>query len=135
MTLQKENIIKELIFTAVRSSGAGGQHVNKTSSKIILRFNVFESAFLSEEEKEVLLKNLANKLNKEKELLISCQESRSQHRNKEIVIEKFFQILTKGLKQPKKRKATKPSKNAIKKRLEKKAKQALKKTNRRKVAW
>jgi len=127
-----EKIIKELNFKAVRSSGAGGQHVNKVSSKIELFFDVQNSAEFTEEEKELLFKNLSSKLSKENILILTCDESRSQHKNKEIVIKRFIEVITKGLKIPKKRKPTKPSKSSIKKRLEKKKKQAYKKALRNK---
>lgn len=97
-----EKIIKELKFKAVRSSGAGGQHVNKVSSKVELIFDLQNSSELTEEEKELLSKNLKTKLTKENLLLLSCDESRSQHRNKEIVIKRFLEIISKGLIVPKK---------------------------------
>lgn len=125
--MNTKKIIKELKFKAVRSSGAGGQHVNKVSSKVELIFDLQNSTEFTDEEKERLLKNLKTRLTKENLILLQCDESRSQHKNKEIVIERFFQLITNGLIVPKKRKATKPSKNSIKKRLEKKKKQAYKK--------
>lgn len=127
-----ENLIKELNFKAVRSSGAGGQHVNKVSSKIELYFDLPNSAELTSEEKELLLKNLQPKLTKQGVLLLNCDESRSQHKNKEIVIKRFLEIIYNGLKIPKKRKATKPSKSSIQKRLDKKKKLAYKKALRNK---
>lgn len=127
-----ENILKELKFKAVRSSGAGGQHVNKVSSKVELIFDLQNSGEFTEEEKELLFKNLSSKLTKDNSLLLTCDESRSQHKNKEIVIKRFLEIITNGLKVPKKRKPTKPSKSSIKKRLEKKKKQAYKKALRNK---
>ena len=130
--MNSETIIKELKFKAVRSSGAGGQHVNKVSSKIELIFDLLNSSELLDEEKELLLKNLRPKLTKENILLLTCGESRSQHKNKEIVIKRFLKLLTNGLKVPKKRKPTKPSKSSIKRRLEKKKKQAYKKALRNK---
>ena len=130
--MNTENLIKELKFKAVRSSGAGGQHVNKVSSKIELFFDLLNSIELSSEEKELLQKNLRSKLTKDSVLLLNCDESRSQHKNKEIVIKRFLQIITNALKVPKKRKATKPSKSSIRKRLEKKKKNAFKKAFRRK---
>ncbi|NQV78364.1 MAG: aminoacyl-tRNA hydrolase [Lutibacter sp.] len=125
--MNTEKIIKELNFKAVRSSGAGGQHVNKVSSKVELVFDLQNTAEFTEEEKDLLFKNLSSKLTKENLLLLTCDESRSQHKNKEIVINKFITIITNGLKIPKKRKPTKPSKSSIKNRLEKKKKQAYKK--------
>ncbi|MDV7186942.1 alternative ribosome rescue aminoacyl-tRNA hydrolase ArfB [Lutibacter sp. TH_r2] len=130
--MNSEIIIHELNFKAVRSSGAGGQHVNKVFSKIELFYNIEDSNGLSSEEKELLLKKLANKLSKDNTLILTCSESRSQHKNKELAIKKLFKLLKKSLIQPKKRKATKPSKSSIRKRLEKKKKQAYKKAFRRK---
>ena len=126
-----EKIIKELQFKAVRSSGAGGQHVNKVSSKVELLFNLPNSSELSIEEKELLQKNLKTKLTKEGILLLKCDESRSQHKNKEFVTKRFLELITNGLKIPKKRKATKPTKSSIQKRLEKKKKLAYKKAYRK----
>tara|TARA_R110001583_G_scaffold44966_1_gene142182 strand:- start:13357 stop:13758 length:402 start_codon:yes stop_codon:yes gene_type:complete len=130
--MNPELIIKELNFKAVRSSGAGGQHVNKVSSKVELSFDLINSIALSLEEKELLQKKLKTRLSKEFILMLQCDESRSQHKNKEIVIKRFFEVITNGLIVPKKRKPTKPSKSSIKKRLEKKKKQAFKKVFRRK---
>jgi len=130
--MKTENLIKELKFKAVRSSGAGGQHVNKVSSKVELFFDLKNSDELSLEEKELLIKNLQPKLTKEGVLLLNCDESRSQHKNKEIVIKRFLALITNGLKVPKKRKSTKPSKSSIQKRLDKKKKLAYKKAFRRK---
>ena len=127
-----ENLIKELKFKAIRSSGAGGQHVNKVSSQIVLTFDVLNSDALTDDEKNLVLKNLKNRLNKEQILTLNCSESRSQHRNKEIVIQRFLKLISDALKVQKTRKKSKPSKASIKKRLEKKAKHALKKANRRK---
>ena len=133
--MDTNKLIDELIFQASRSSGAGGQHVNKVSSKIELRLNITNSSALSEEEKEILLLKLANRINKNHILILTVQESRSQHKNKEIALKKLLLLIRKALVKPKKRKKTKPSKQTIKKRLEKKAKHALKKENRRKIRY
>lgn len=130
--MDKEIIIKELKFKAVRSSGAGGQHVNKVSSKVELMFNVENSFALSDLEKERLYLKLGNKLTKENILLLQCDESRSQHKNKELVIKRFLEVIKTALKVPKKRRKTKPSKSAIEKRLKSKQKKAQKKVGRRK---
>ena len=100
--MNKENLIKELKFKAVRSSGAGGQHVNKVSSKVELIFDLLNSIEFSDEEKKLLYKNLKTKLTKDDVLLLQCDESRSQHKNKELVIKRFLEIITRGLKVPKK---------------------------------
>ncbi|UMB60057.1 aminoacyl-tRNA hydrolase [Lutibacter sp. A80] len=130
--MNKEALIKELKFKAVRSSGAGGQHVNKVSSKVELFFDLQNSFEFSEEEKQLLSKNLRSKLTKEDILLLSCDESRSQHKNKEISINRFLKLIKNGLKVPKKRKPTKPSKSSIQKRLDTKKKHAYKKSFRKK---
>lgn len=130
--MNPERIIHELNFKAVRSSGAGGQHVNKVSSKIELIFDLQNSSELTDDEKILLTKNLQSKLTKENVLLLQCDESRSQHKNKEIVIERFLELIKNGLKVPKKRKATKPTKSSVEKRIEKKKNIALKKVLRQK---
>ncbi|PHR70315.1 MAG: aminoacyl-tRNA hydrolase, partial [Lutibacter sp.] len=107
--MNTESLIKELTFKAIRSSGAGGQHVNKVSSKIVLTFNVFNSVNFNEEEKETLLKNLKTRLSKENILILTCDESRSQHKNKEIAIKRFLEVISNGLKVKKPRKKTKQS--------------------------
>lgn len=129
--MNAENILKELKFKAIRSGGAGGQHVNKVSSKVVLFFDVIRSEYLTDEEKEILYKNLLSKLTKDKLLILNCDENRSQHKNKEIVIGRFINIISNALKIPKKRKVTKPSKSSIKKRLETKKKLGLKKSSRK----
>lgn len=131
--MNTEMLLKELKFKAVRSSGAGGQHVNKVSSKIELTFDLQNSESFSEEEKELLIQKLKSKLTKENILMLQCDESRSQHKNKEIAIDRFLKIITNGLKIQKPRKATKPSKSSIQKRLDKKKKQAFKKALRNKT--
>ena len=129
--MEAENIIKELHFKAIRSGGAGGQHVNKVSSKVVLFWDVSKSENLTDEEKELIIKNLHSKLTKDGILILSCDESRSQHKNKEIVIARLISLLSSGLKIPKKRRLTKPSKSSIQKRLETKKKLGLKKTTRK----
>lgn len=130
--MDKERILKELQFKAIRSSGPGGQHANKVSSKVELSFDVVNSSVLSETEKSRISKKLASKLTNEGALLLQCDESRSQHKNKDLVIERFFALLEAALKIPKKRKASKPSKSAIEKRLKSKKANAEKKANRNK---
>lgn len=125
-------LFNEVSYKAVRSSGAGGQHVNKTSSKVILTFNVEQSSGLSEEEKELLSKKLQSRLTLNNELILECSETRSQHRNKELVLERFKEIILAGLIKPKKRKKTKPSRASKFKRLRKKKMHSEKKINRRK---
>jgi ribosome-associated protein len=128
--LEEEKIAQELNFKAVRSSGAGGQHVNKTSSKVELYFDLDASQGLSEEEKQRLIKKLASRLTKENLLILQSEESRSQHKNKALVIAKFFELLKENIKKAKPRKKTKPRKTAILKRLKAKKIIAEKKARR-----
>lgn len=127
-----QELIQELQFKAVRSSGAGGQHVNKVSSKIELQFDVINSKGLTEEQKELIQNSLKTRLTKEGVLILKCDESRSQHKNKEIVIKRFLETIELGLIVPKERKETKVPKAVIRKRLQNKKEQSQKKANRKK---
>tara|TARA_B110000046_G_scaffold52784_1_gene59127 strand:- start:25319 stop:25723 length:405 start_codon:yes stop_codon:yes gene_type:complete len=126
------DIIKELHFKGIRSSGAGGQHVNKTSSKVELTFDLESSNSLSDGEKILLKTKLSSKLTKENVLILFCDESRSQHRNKNIAIKRFLELLKTNLIRPKRRKATKPSKGSIKRKAENKKRVSVKKALRKK---
>jgi len=130
--LKYSKLIPELTFRAVRSSGSGGQHVNKVSSKVVLTFNVSNSAILTDTQKELLKTTLINRLNSNNELVLHCDESRSQHKNKSLIISRFLQIIEQGLIIPKKRIPTKTPKKVIRKRLENKKKQSDRKSNRKK---
>lgn len=127
-----ESLYQELQFKAVRSSGAGGQHVNKVSSKVELTFDIPNSKSLSPEEKIRLLKTLSNRLSKEGILRITSGESRSQHTNKERAIKRLIAILKKGLEIQKKRIPSQISRAQKQKRLNQKKKQSEKKGLRKK---
>lgn len=133
--MDKEKIINELAYKAVRSSGAGGQNVNKVSSKVVLSFNVAQSQFLLEEEKALIETRLASRLTDEGVLILQCDEDRSQLRNKEIVTKRFFSVLEAALKVDKPRKPTKVPRSVIRKRIEGKRRQADKKQNRRRPGF
>lgn len=130
--MNKEKLLSELQFKAVRSSGAGGQNVNKVSSKVVLQFDLKTSFAFSDEEKELLLSKLDNKLTKEQVLLLNCDEDRSQLRNKEIVIKRFLLIIEGALKVAKSRKPTKIPRSVIEKRLKEKRSQSDIKQSRQK---
>jgi len=130
--LNATQIIKELKFKAVRSSGSGGQHVNKVSSKIELTFDLENSNSLSEFEKEILKTKLSSRLTKEKILILFCEETRSQHRNKGIAIKRFLELIKTLLIRPKKRRPSKPSLSSIKKKTEHKKRTSIKKALRKK---
>ncbi|SDE97512.1 ribosome-associated protein [Pricia antarctica] len=128
--MNKTIVIQELDFKAVRSGGAGGQNVNKVSTKVELSFDVENSLGLSSNEKERCYQKLGSKLTKENILLLSCDETRSQHRNKDLVIKRFMETMRTGLVVPKIRRKTKPKRSAIEKRLKSKKKNAEKKARR-----
>jgi ribosome-associated protein len=130
--INEETLLQELTFKAVRSSGSGGQHVNKVSSKVELLFNVLNSEVFTEEERERIINKLQNRITKEGILILQCQESRSQHKNKEIVINRFLELIRTSLIIPKKRKKTKTPKSVIQKRLKNKKNLSEKKANRKK---
>lgn len=129
--MDNEKIISELSFKAVRSSGTGGQNVNKVSSKVVLTFDLEASQVLSDEEKALLKDNLSSRLTSENILILNCDEDRSQIKNKEIVIRRFLEIIKKGLFVPKIRKATKIPKSVIKKRIKDKKSVSETKKNRK----
>lgn len=130
--MDKDKIISELSFKAVRSSGAGGQNVNKVSSKVVLTFDLNNSQSLSGEEKERSQKKLKSKLTLDGILILNCDEDRSQLKNKEIVIKRFLELIEKSLVIPKERKATKIPKSVIEKRLKDKSTNSEIKQNRKK---
>lgn len=124
-------LISELSIKAIRSSGAGGQHVNKASTKIELSYNIADSKVFDEIQKERLISKLKSKLTKENMLLLQCDESRSQHKNKAIAIERFLKLINQALIVPKKRKRTGVPKSVKLKRLSAKKKISEKKTQRK----
>jgi len=130
--MDKKLLFTELSFKAVRSGGAGGQHVNKVSTKIELSFNVENSNGLTSFEKQRLFRSLPNKISKENLLSLNCDESRSQHKNKETAIKRFFKTLEEGLKIKKVRRKTKPTRSSVQKRLDSKKSHSQKKFNRQK---
>jgi ribosome-associated protein len=130
--METDKLISELQFKAVRSSGAGGQNVNKVSSKVVLSFDLKNSNVFTEEEKMLLEINLTSRLTNDQILILNCDEDRSQFKNKEIVIKRFLTIIKQGLFIPKIRKATKTPKSVIRKRLKDKKTIAETKKNRKK---
>ncbi|NJB81902.1 alternative ribosome rescue aminoacyl-tRNA hydrolase ArfB [Wenyingzhuangia aestuarii] len=125
--MNTEILINELTFKASRSSGAGGQHVNKTSSRVEAFFDLSTTQALTQREKEMILLKLKNRISKEQTLSLSCEETRSQHRNKELVTERLIALLKASIVRPKIRRATKPTKASVKRKTENKKRQASKK--------
>jgi ribosome-associated protein len=130
--MEVHKLILELSYKAVRSSGAGGQNVNKVSSKVVLSFDLKNSPSLSEEEKTLLSANLSSRLTTDLVLILNCDEDRSQLKNKEIVTKRFLELIKKGLVVPKERKSTKIPKSAIRKRIKNKKNVSEIKKSRRK---
>ena len=129
--MDEKLLIQEAGYKAVRSSGAGGQNVNKVSSKVELHFKLEESHALTEAEKERAMKKLASRLTNSGELILQCDESRSQHKNKEIVTQRFVDLIKASLLRPKPRKKTKTPKAAKLKRLREKKMLSEKKSARK----
>ena len=125
--------LPEITFQTSRSSGPGGQNVNKVESRVGLRWHLMESQVLTDAQKALILEKLTNQLTADGLLLITAQDDRSQYRNKEIVLARFHELLLKSLRRPKPRKATKPNRSAVRKRLEGKKIQGEKKANRRRL--
>ena len=116
--LRKRNFGSEFIYSASRSSGPGGQNVNKVSTKVELRFCIERTSLFTDYEKEIIYKKLKKKINKEMELVLVAQQGRTQVKNKLIVTEKFYEIIAKALTLPERRKPTRPTLSSKIKRLD-----------------
>ncbi len=126
-------LIPELEFSTSRSSGPGGQNINKVNSKVMLRWNIRKSTAIKEEQKEILFKKLAAYITTGGDLLLISQESRSQLENKENALLKLDALIKRAFTKPLKRKATKPTKSSSAKRVDHKKRHAEKKQWRRKL--
>ena len=127
-----KDLSKEFEFITSRSSGPGGQNVNKVNSKVELRFPLFDSKVLTDEEKQILFVKLYHHINSDGILSVTAQTERSQVQNKEIAIEKFYQWVEIALTPVKPRRKTRPTRASNEKRLEKKQAQSQKKESRKK---
>jgi ribosome-associated protein len=116
---------EELTFTTSRSSGPGGQNVNKVSTRITLWFDVVNSPSLSQEQKDLVMRRLASRIGKDGVLRVISQQTRSQVENKVLAIERFAELLRDALRQVPIRKKTRVSKGAKLRRLEEKKQRSL----------
>jgi ribosome-associated protein len=125
----------ELDVRVSRSSGAGGQHVNKTSSRVEIFWNIPASRALTDEQRNRLLEKLASRLTTQGSIRIVASDMRSQTRNRELAEEKLVETVRHGLIVPKKRRATRPTRASKEARLESKKRQSHKKSERRKKSF
>jgi ribosome-associated protein len=123
----------ELVFKTSRSSGPGGQNINKLNTKVTIIFDVENSGSLNLEQKETILKKLAARLTKDKKLIISSQKFRTQKANRNSAVEKLREIIQDALKKPKIRRQTKPTRTAVETRLKHKKSRSLLKQQRKKI--
>jgi len=127
LNMDVQDLTNEVTFTMSRSSGPGGQNVNKVNTKVTLKFDVVNSSVLTAEQKEVLAKKLASRMTKDGVLILTVQDKRSQLQNKEAVLFKLYELLTKAFTPRKARKATKPGKAAVRARIKAKKHRSEKK--------
>jgi ribosome-associated protein len=133
--LKGRNFYSELGFKSSRSSGPGGQNVNKLSTKVELRFNINSSNQLSDDEKKILAFKLKRKINSVNELIVVSQTERSQLKNKEKAIAKFYTLIEKALTPRKKRKPTRPTLASKARRVEKKQIRSRQKSLRKEIDY
>lgn len=128
-----QKLLKESRFSTTKSGGPGGQKVNKANTKVTLHFNIKNSRTLNNDQKMILMKKLSSRISNEGIIGMSSQRSRSQNQNKENVSLRFINLIEKCLEKPKKRKATKPTKQSKERRLKAKKEVSEKKRMRRNI--
>jgi ribosome-associated protein len=121
----------EIVFKASRSSGPGGQNVNKLNTKISAEVDISNCSFLRPEQKTIVLRKLAARLTKDNRLIVESQRFRSQKANRDFAVEKLTEIIENALKKPKKRRPTRPTTTSIEKRLKHKRLKSITKRQRR----
>jgi ribosome-associated protein len=131
INIRERGLEAEARYSNSRSSGPGGQNVNKVNSKVEIRFAITSSTILSESEKATLLEKLFNRITIDGELVVVAQDDRSQLKNKQIATERFYCLIETALKPRKRRKKTHPTKKSIENRLKMKKIASEKKVQRR----
>jgi ribosome-associated protein len=124
-------LLHEITYKATRSSGPGGQHVNKTSTRVELYWNLEESQAINETERALLRTALENRINREGQMMLSASRTRSQLKNKREVTDKFIKLLERKVQPPRVRKKTRTPASVKRKRLKNKRFNSEKKANRR----
>ncbi|PSK95008.1 ribosome-associated protein [Taibaiella chishuiensis] len=122
----------EISFQTARSGGKGGQNVNKVETMVEAYWKVAGTAFFSEEQKQMILEKLKNRVNGDGYLMVKASEARTQLSNKKKALEKMLTLVNQSIVKKRKRIATKPSKSVIERRLDAKKVQAEKKMRRKK---
>lgn len=120
----------ELEFFSTTSSGPGGQHVNRSQTRVVLRWNVLESASLDEAQRDRILEKLASRISRDGVLQIAAEDHRSQARNRDLARERFAQLLAGALHRPKRRRKTRPTRASQVRRVDDKKKRGALKRNR-----
>ena len=116
----RECLIREVEYRTSRSSGPGGQHVNKTESRVELLWSPQESDCLSEAQKLMVAGRLGNRITDEGVLILVSEKYRSQHRNRADVTERFLFLILASLVPVKKRRPTRPTRSSVEKRIKSK---------------
>lgn len=126
----------ELEFLVSRSSGAGGQHVNKTNSAVQLKFSVTQSLVLNDDQKKLILSKLRSRIIQDEFLMVRSEDQRDQKSNKDAAYKLLHKLIEKALIVPKKRIPTKVKRSAVEKRIEsKKIRSGVKQARSKKINW
>ena len=132
LKINPEELHPEISFQTARSGGKGGQNVNKVETKVELRLDIPNSQLLTDEQKEFLLKKLANKITNDGVLILTHQTERSQLANKDRVIQKFDRLIREAFVVPRRRRATRPTLASKRRRIQSKKQRSETKKLRRK---